>query len=192
MGTVPIFCKINVIDLFQILYPVESKWTTNTYDSAAKSGACVTGGQRVLKTAFSEIVLVGVDNNGSSHDGVLTVKYNESVTVVVDGDLSVRLDISHVTDVSLLIFGTSVVLIEGVVVATGGDAALFEITELVDMEPMETLGEALDSCLNSDFFTFNLGEADDSVDVVTFLVDNAVSVVSFLGLHLYFFIDFLQ
>ena len=60
------------------------------------------------------------------------------------------------------------------------------------MESVEALGETFDSSLDMDFFAFDLSEADDSVDVVSFLVDNAVSVVSFLGLHLYFFIDFLQ
>lgn len=90
--------------------------------------------------------------------------------LVGDGDggssVSVRLDVSEITNVSLRSVGGTVVLSVRVEVGTSGSATVRVVTELVDVE--SSLGvsvKVLDGTSDGDGSTLGLlGEGDDTLD----------------------------
>lgn len=102
--------------------------------------------------ALSKIVLAAVDNNGSANNGVVAGQLEKSVLENTLGNtLRVGLDVSEVTNVSLGVGGSTVVLLEGVEVGAGRGAAVGVVTKLVDVESSLGVGiVALDVVGDSD------------------------------------------
>lgn len=85
--------------------------------------------------ALSKIVLAAVDNDGSANNGVVAGQLEKSVLENTLGNtLGVGLDVSEVTNVSLGVGGSTVVLLEGVEVGAGRGAAVGVVSKLVDVE----------------------------------------------------------
>mmetsp|Transcript_46083 Transcript_46083/g.84461 ORF Transcript_46083/g.84461 Transcript_46083/m.84461 type:complete len:169 (-) Transcript_46083:39-545(-) len=148
--------------------------------SACKSGTSVAGCLRVIKSAFAEVIFVLVADHGSSDDGMLTSEFDESVFVVDLGDtVAISNDVAHVTDVSLFVFGATVLLAVWVEVGTSGLAAFNEVPELVNVETVVPFSKTGHFSDNSGLGTLGLDELDDSFDSrATVWAQNADSVVS--------------
>lgn len=123
-----------------------------TNDTAGGSRASVSGLERVGMATLSKIVLTTVDNDGSANNGVVTSQLEKRVLENTLGNtLRVSLDVSEVTNVSLRVGGTTVVLLEGVEVGAGRSAAVGVVTKLVDVESSLSVGiVALDVVGDSD------------------------------------------
>lgn len=111
----------------------------DTNDTASGSRTSVTGLEGLLVVTLAEIVSAGVDNDGAANDAVGA---NQLDKVVGDGALgialSISLDVAEVTNVTGLIRGSTVGLVEGVEVRAGRGAAVGVVAKGVDVEA--TLG----------------------------------------------------
>lgn len=135
---------------------------------------------------LSKIVLTTVDHDSSADNGVLTDKLEE---VVLENTLgssgSVSLDVTEVTNVSLGVSGSTVVLLEGVEVGAGGSAAVGVVTKLVNVESTLSVGlvtsdvvsdsdgSGLGLLLESDS-TGDLGISSKNSDLVSFTFGKSV------------------
>lgn len=147
----------------------------DTDDTAGKTGTCIASLQGLLVAALAEIVSTGVDDHTSTNDGVRAEEGDDLVGNVNHSDTAaVRLDVTEVTNVPLGGSGTTVVLVEGVVMGTGRSTAVGVVSKLVDVEA--SLGvsvEVLDLTRDANGSAFRvLGKSYSTVDVGVTLEDS--------------------
>jgi len=101
------------------------------------------------------------------------------------------LDISKITNVSNLMRWTTVGLISWIVMRSSGLAAFSEVTELMNMESMETSSKSIDFRLDDSRVTL-LNHLDNTADTrVTVLSKDANCVDCFFGHDFWYYFDFL-
>jgi len=78
--------------------------------------------------------------------------------------LRVGLDVAKVPNVADFVSGAGVGLAEGVVVGACGHAAVGKVAEFVDVEAVESWGEASDLCLDAHLLSNLLDKLDGASD----------------------------
>jgi hypothetical protein len=109
------------------------------------------------------------------HDHVI-LQFVNSNTVLAG------LDVSEITNVSDLISGSGMGLTKGVEMGASGNATIGQVSELMNVEAVESSGEAFNPGTDLDLLTFGLNEFDDSSDCGVSL-DDASGVVSCSAIH---------
>lgn len=98
-------------------------FASETNDTTSRSSTGVTGGQGVGVAALSKIISAGMDNNGSANNGVLANELDFQVLLAALGNTAtVGGDVTQVANVSVVVFGSSVGLLEGVEVRSSRGA----------------------------------------------------------------------
>ena len=118
-----------------------ARFVSHSHDTTGSSATSVTGLERVGVTALAKVVGALVDDDRSADDRVGAEErdvlvcmsarrqegdHTQRRTGDVDGSGagSVGLDVAEVSDVSLRVLGSTVVLLQGVEVGTGGSASV--------------------------------------------------------------------
>jgi len=102
-------------------------------------------GHRVLSLVV--IVLSFVDNDGAANDGVGAGESDKGVSDLVLGSVvEAGLEVLQITDAAVVdvLVGVATVGTEGVEDVSGGLAAVLEVTELVDLEAVESSLESFE------------------------------------------------
>jgi len=87
--------------------------------------------------AEAEIILILVEDAGATDNAVRSKKLDLVVNVLVEAiALSICLNVAQVTNVAHFGHGSTVSLVEGVVVGSSSLAALNEVAVLVHVEPV--------------------------------------------------------
>jgi hypothetical protein len=111
----------------------------DTNDTASGTGTGVASLEGLLVVALAEIVSAGVDNDGTTNDGLGADELDELVGHGALGvALGISLEVAEVTNVADLVGRSTVGLAVGVEVRAGRSAAVGVVTEGVDVEA--TLG----------------------------------------------------
>lgn len=96
-------------------------------------------------TTFAEVILVSVDYQRSSDDAMRALQRDQFIDDVNFRDpVGVGYEVAEVSDVTLLVGGSSMSLVRGVEVRPGGNAAIGVIAELVDVETVFALLQSRD------------------------------------------------
>ena len=107
----------------------------DTNDTASRTGTSVASLEGLLVAALAEIVSAGVDNDGTTNDGLRADELDELVGHGALGvALSISLEVAEVTNVASLVGRSTVGLAVGVEVRAGRSAAVGVVTEGVDVE----------------------------------------------------------
>jgi hypothetical protein len=123
---------------------------SDTNNTASHALARVTSGERKLVSTTAKIVLVGLDNYRSANHRVGANKFHLSVGKVdVGNSILISLNISKITNHSLLIIRGTMVSAEGVENTTSTHKALSEIAEDVQVQTVLTRGQTLDGTINA-------------------------------------------
>jgi len=115
----------------------------DTDDAASEASASVASFQGFGVIASAEVVFAGVDDDGASNDAV---RANEGDLFVLERGLDepvcVRRGVAKVSNVSLLVRGRSVIVVERIEVRPRAQAAVRVVSKLVDVETMQAGSEA--------------------------------------------------
>lgn len=114
----------------------ESGRVSDADGTAGEARAGVAGLLRVGVVAATEVVDTGVKNDATADDRTRTAQAQLAVGDVKDDSaVLVGNDVAQVSGVADLVLGSAVGLVERVVVAAGGEAALArDVTKLVNVE----------------------------------------------------------
>ncbi|KAH3665960.1 hypothetical protein OGAPHI_004149 [Ogataea philodendri] len=111
---------------------------TNNTTSWSQTG--VTSFQRVGVATLTQVIGTGVNNNGSSQNGVLTQELDERVLLsTLSQSVGVGGDVAEVTNVSLRVLWSTVVLAEWVEVRTSRSTSIGVVTKLVNVESSQSI-----------------------------------------------------
>lgn len=112
-----------------------ARLSSQTNDTTGRSASGVTSLQRVWVATLTQVIGAVMDNNRSADNGVLTEQLDERVLLGSLGNTrGVSGDVTQVTDVSGVVFWSTVVLAKWVEVGTGRGATVGVVTEGVDVE----------------------------------------------------------
>lgn len=114
----------------------ESSRVSDADGTASETRAGVAGLLRVSVVAAAEVINARVEDDTATNDRASAAEAEVTVgDVEDDGAVLVGNNVAEVTGMADLVLGSTVGLVEGVVVAAGGEAALTrDVAELVDVE----------------------------------------------------------
>lgn len=119
-------------------------------------------------TALAKVVDAGVHDNSAANDRVLANELDEKVLLLALG-VAVRVggDVAEITNVTDVVLGGTVVLLERVEVRTGRSAAVGVVAKLVDVEAAEGVGVVASQVPRHSGVValLLLDEADNALDV---------------------------
>lgn len=82
-----------------------------------------------------------MDNHGTANDRVLAEQLDKGVLLGTLGNtIGVGGDVTQVTDVTVVVFGSTVFLTKGVEMGTSRGATVGVVTKSVDVEPSQSIG----------------------------------------------------
>jgi hypothetical protein len=133
----------------RLLYPgncqdthvLERYLVGNANDAAGRTAASIASLQRISVVPLAEIISTIVNDDGAANNALGTDQLDEPVGHGALGvAVSIRLDVAEITDVTLLIGGSTVGLVVRVEVRTGRSAAIGVITKSMDVEAALSVG----------------------------------------------------
>jgi len=91
---------------------------------------------------LAEIIGIGVDHNGAPYDAVGAEQRDLRIgDVDLRGTVAARLNVAQISQVTILVGGSSVLLAIGVEVRSGRHAAVGVVPKLMNVESVKALGQ---------------------------------------------------
>lgn len=111
-------------------------------NTTGNPGASITGGLAQFMSAFAQIIRISMDNQSATNDVVVPIQRNNLVDNVDFGNAIISsFDVTQIAYMTAFVARTSMILVVGVEMCPGGNAAVGVVTEFVNMEAMKTFAQ---------------------------------------------------